>query len=92
MTRQEQVDLNYQSFLKALPDLIAEHGGKFALMSDGEIIDFYETVGDAYLAGSKIYGDGKFSIQEINGVPVNLGYFSYAFLHKKNAQDLRQGH
>ena len=76
--KQTQVDINYQAFEKKLPELIVTHRGKFALMRDGEIIEFFDTARDAYVAGQKILSDSVFSIQEIVETPIDLGFFSYA--------------
>jgi len=81
MSNQEsnQIDINYAAFEKKLPGLLPVHRGKFALMRDGEIVEFFDTVRDAYIAGQKIFEKDKiFSIQEVVEIPVNLGFFSYA--------------
>ncbi len=74
----DQVEVNYAAFEKMLPDLVTTHRGKFALMRNGEIIEFYDTIRDAYLTGQKLYEDKLFSVQEIVETPVDLGFFSYA--------------
>ena len=73
-----QVERNYEVFRAQLPELLVRHCGKFALMRDGEIIDFFETAMGAYTAGKKDFGLGGFSIQEIVDKVVDLGYFSHA--------------
>ncbi len=76
---QEQIEINYKAFQEKLPDLIKSHPGKLALMHDGEVVAFFDTMADAYTAGKKIYKeDESFSIQEVINVPINLGFFSYA--------------
>ncbi len=76
---QEQVDRNYAAFTKRLPELIAEHPGKFALMKDEEIVELFDTARDALVAGEKLYGkDALFSVQQITGAAVDLGFFSHA--------------
>jgi hypothetical protein len=75
----EQIDKNYAAFQEKLPELLKTHPGKFALMRDAEIIAFFDTASDAYVAASKLLKeDQPFSIQEVVGGPINLGYFSYA--------------
>ncbi len=77
--QKKQVEINFQAFEKKLPELLPAYRGKFALMRDGEIIDFFDTASDAYIAGKKIYEkDQLFSIQEVLDMPVNLGIYSYA--------------
>ncbi|HEY3233889.1 MAG TPA: hypothetical protein VGJ84_04200 [Polyangiaceae bacterium] len=76
--RREVARKNYEEFSKKLPELLPAHRGKFAVMRDGEVIEFFDTAGDAYLAGQKLYPDGGFSVQEVTDVPVDLGFFSHA--------------
>ena len=76
--RREIARKNYEAFSKKLPELLPAHRGKFALMRDGEVTEFFDTAGDAYLAGQKLYPDGAFSVQEVTDVPVDLGFFSHA--------------
>ena len=74
----QQIETNYKAFEKKLPGLLPGYRGKFALMRDGEIVEFFDTAGDAYVAGKKIFETDKlFSIQEIIETPVDLGFFSY---------------
>jgi hypothetical protein len=75
----EQIDLNYQAFQQQLPTLVTSHPGKFALMRDGQIIEFFDTARDAYVAGQRLFEQDKlFSIQEVTETPVDLGFFSHA--------------
>ena len=73
-----QVERNYEAFRAKLPKLLPTYGGKFALLKDGEIVDFFDTAKDAYTVGSKEFGIGGFSIQEIVDRILDLGYFSHA--------------
>jgi len=75
----QQIETNYKSFEEKLPSLMASHRGKFALMRDGEIIEFFDTARDAYLAGMKLFEkDQLFSVQEVIETPADLGFFSHA--------------
>ena len=65
-----QVEQNYEVFVERLPSLVMHHSGKFALMHNKEIIGFLDTAGDARWIGIRLYGEGKFSIQEVTGVPI----------------------
>jgi hypothetical protein len=76
--RREVARKNYEAFSKKLPEFLQAHRGKFALMRDGEVSEFFDTPGDAYLAGQKLYADGRFSVQEVTDAPVDLGFFSHA--------------
>ena len=75
---QQTIDKNYEAFKQKLPSIIAAHAGKFALMRNQEIVDFFDTDRDAVVAGNALYNDGEFTVQEVTQTPVNLGYFSYA--------------
>jgi hypothetical protein len=79
-----QADRNFEAFQKKLPDLLAAHAGKFALMHDGEIVDFFDTVTDAVKFGHAQFGDANFSVQEVTSQNVNLGFYSYALHHAAN--------
>lgn len=77
--RQDQhIRQNYDAFLAQLPQLVVTHRGKFALMHDGTIREFFDTARDAYAAGQQLFPDGLFSIQEVTETPVDLGFFSHA--------------
>lgn len=73
-----QVEKNYATFKKQLPELVIKHRGKFALMHDGEIVEFFDTARDAFITGQKLFEINGFSVQEITDVPIDLGYFSHA--------------
>lgn len=72
------VRANYEAFLKLLPALLEEREGKFALMRNLEVVDFYDTANDAFLAGHRLFADGRFSIQEVTSTALDLGFYSHA--------------
>jgi hypothetical protein len=75
----QQVEINFRAFQEKLPAIAETQRGKFALMRDGEIIEYFDTARDAYVAGQKIFReDSIFSIQEVIDTPVDLGFFSHA--------------
>lgn len=78
MDSKEQVKKNYEAFRQMLPNLLAGQKGKFALMHDGEVVEFFDTARDAFITGQKLYSDNLFSVQEVVEIPVDLGYFSHA--------------
>jgi hypothetical protein len=79
-----QVEINYQAFEKKLPSLIPDYRGKFALMRNEEIIEFFDTARDAYFAGKKIFEKDKlFSVQQVVDTPIDLGFFSHAIPQRK---------
>jgi hypothetical protein len=77
-SHQAKVDRNFEAFTKRLPELLQSHPGKFAVLHDGEVIDFFDTLGDAVKFGHAQFGEANFSVQEITRQGVNLGFHSYA--------------
>lgn len=73
-----QVERNYQAFLQQLSSLLATHKGKFSLMRDGNVVEFFDTARDAYIAGQRLFQDRLFSVQEVTDTPVDLGFYSHA--------------
>ena len=77
-SNQTEVKRNYDAFMRQLPQLLATHRGKFALMRDEKVVEFFDTSADAYRAGQKLFPDLRFSIQQVIDGPVDLGFFSHA--------------
>jgi hypothetical protein len=75
----QQIERSYRAFQEQLPSLIATPRGKFALMRDGQVIEFFDTARDAYVTGQRLFQQDKlFSVQEVTETPVDLGFFSHA--------------
>lgn len=74
----KEIKNNYETFQKVLPQIIDCHRGTFALMKDGEIIDYYSTAIDAERAGYGAYKNGMFSVQKVDDSLINLGVFTDA--------------
>lgn len=80
-----EVDRNFVAFRAILPQLLKTHLGKFAVMRRGEIVEFFDTLGDAARFARERFGeDGGFSIQEVTSQNVNLGAHAYAMQHVSN--------
>src|SRR5271165_2313425 len=77
-SNESEVKRNFEAFQRQLPELLKTRRGKFALMHEGEISEFFDTAGDAYKVVLKNYGQGKFSIQEVTDAAVDLGFFTHA--------------
>jgi hypothetical protein len=77
-TKQEEVDRNFAFFQQELPRLVMQHAGKFALIRDCKITGYYDTASDAHIAGTQLYNDGLFSIQQVTKEIGDLGFFSHA--------------
>jgi hypothetical protein len=78
MAEQNEIDKNYEAFRQKLPELLVTHAGKFALMRDAEIVEFFDTVRDAFVTGQKLFSDQRFSVQEVTDAAIDLGFFSHA--------------
>ncbi len=76
--KQKEVDRNFEVFSARLNQFMPLHANKFALMRDGEVVEFYSNWHDAWKTGNKFYDDALFSIQKVTKTPVDLGYFSHA--------------
>jgi hypothetical protein len=77
-TKQEEVDRNFDFFQRQLRQLLPAQVGKFALIRDCQIIDFFDTAQDANTAGTQLYPDGLFSIQKVTDEIGDLGFYSHA--------------
>ncbi|MBC6437531.1 MAG: hypothetical protein GDA52_05215 [Rhodobacteraceae bacterium] len=75
-----EVQKNFAAFQKLLPEKMKLHAGKFALMSDGALIDIYDTWQDAYRTGHRFFGADRFSIQQFETRPADLGFWSHAII------------
>lgn len=75
---QQQIEHNYEAFTQKLPELLLTHRGQFALMRYGRIVEFFDTMRDAYVAGQQLFDqDHLFSVQEVSDTAVDLGFFSH---------------
>ena len=77
-SRQEIVDRNFESFQKELPELLKTHRGKYALIRDEKVVEFFDSVRDALIYGRDNFSDEAYSVQKVTDTPEDLGYFSYA--------------
>lgn len=76
--RQDEIDRNLAFFIQQLPSIPPELAGKFAIIRHQEIIGYYDTAADAISSATKLYQDGIYSIQQVTGSAVNLGFYSHA--------------
>jgi hypothetical protein len=76
--QREEVDRNYDAFMRVLGSILAKHRDQNALMKDGRIVGYFDKPGDAYRAGLERFPDGIFSIQEVTDEPIHLGFWSNA--------------
>ena len=78
VTQQQEVDRNYEAFLKLLPSIINTHRNQYALMQDGKVVGYYSTSRDAITTANRFLEGKPFSIQRVTDGSVDLGYFSHA--------------
>jgi hypothetical protein len=74
----DEIDRNFEYFQTVVSDLLAERLGQFALLKSQKIIDFFKIASLAATAGYKLSPDGMFSVQEVIGTPLDLGFYSHA--------------
>lgn len=76
---QLEIERNYSRFREILPQILAEHRGQYALMREGEIVQYFPTAQLADLAGMQQYGEsGSYSVQEVSEVVQQSGAFVHA--------------
>ena len=79
--QKQQVDLNYDAFVRMLGGILADHRDELALMRDGEIVGYFDEPGAANRAGVEMFPDEIFSIQEVTDEPIDLGFWSHVASH-----------
>ena len=57
---------NFTAFKEILPELVKTHAGMFALMRDGQIVQFFPSNDDASDHGEETFDDGVFSVLEVS--------------------------
>lgn len=76
---QEEIDRNFEAFQRLVPALADAQAGRFALMRDCKIIEFFDTARDAFAAGNRLYSEDRlFSVQEVDMAAIDLGFHSHA--------------
>jgi hypothetical protein len=72
-----EVDANYDYFLRHLGEFLTDHAGRYAVLKDRKVVDFFDQPGEAYRFARESIPDGVFSIQEVTDEPIDLGFFSH---------------
>ncbi len=72
----KEVEANFEYFQSKLPELMKNHYGQFALLHKRQIVEFFESENDALKIGKKDYGKGRFSVQQVSDICVDLGFQS----------------
>lgn len=79
MTSKEQViNKNFEAFQLLLPNLLQQHLGKYALLRDEKVVNFFDSIGDAVRYAKAQYDDDLYSVQLVTNEVEDLGYFSHA--------------
>src|SRR5947199_9047902 len=77
-SKQQVVSENFEAFEKQLPQLLQTHAGKYALLRDKKVVEFFVSVGDAVKYGRDNFPDGLYSVQLVAQEVVELLYFAHA--------------
>jgi hypothetical protein len=79
--QKQEVDQNYDAFVRMLSTILRQHKDQLALMRDGEVVGYYDTPRQALEAAARSFPDGIFSIQEVTDEPIDLGFWSHVAPH-----------
>ena len=75
--QRQEVDRNYDAFVRVLGTILPEHRDQLALMRDERIVGYYANPRDALHAATELFPDGIFSIQEVTDEAIDLGFWSH---------------
>jgi len=73
-----ELRLNYDVFMRALPTLLADHDGEYALMRHGIVVAYFETPSGALRSGRAQYTDDLFFVQKVTSRAADFGWYSRA--------------
>jgi hypothetical protein len=73
-----EIDRNFEYFQSVVSNLLAQHRGQFALLKSQAIAGYFSSAAAATIEGHKRFPDDVFSVQEVIGVPLDLGFYSHA--------------
>ena len=62
-SKEQAVSENFEAFEKQLPKLLQTHAGKYALLRDKKVVEFFDSVGDAVKYGRDNFPDSLYSVQ-----------------------------
>lgn len=75
--QRQEVDHNYDAFVRMLGSILNEHRDELALMREGKVVGYFATPRQALLAAAEQFPDGIYSIQEVTDQPIDLGFWSH---------------
>lgn len=65
MARETTLEENYEAFLGQLPELLKTHEGHVAVIHNGEVVDFFDSMERAVYVGNARFGPENFIAQKI---------------------------
>ena len=74
--KEQATHASFEAFQKCLPDLMARHAGKFALIRSGRIVEFFDTPRDALIFARVQYKDDLYCVQETTGQVADPGWLT----------------
>ncbi len=80
MRTNTEVDNNFVYFKTKLAELKRTHFKEFVLLHKEQVISFFESENDVISIGTKDYGEGCFSVQQVMDAKIDLGYQSYVII------------
>ena len=75
--QKQQVDQNYDAFMRVLGGILEAHRDQLALMRDGKIVGFFDSPRAALQAADTMFPDEIFSLQDVTDEPIDLGFWSH---------------
>lgn len=76
--KERAISENYDAFEAMLPLLLEEHEGQYVLLRDRDVVAFYSSASEAHLTGKEQFPDDRFSVQRVERMAIDLGFYSYA--------------
>lgn len=76
VNQEREIEENFLFFQTAVPSLIADHSGEFALLRHKRIVSLFPTAALAAAAGHQKFSDSVFSVQRVIDKPYDLGFLS----------------
>ena len=74
----DEIGANFDYFQRTLATHLRAHAGQFALLKGRRVYGFFDSVGEADLAGWRQFSDRLYSIQQVTPEPVDLGLYADA--------------
>ncbi len=77
---------NCRALESMTPSEFSENKGKFAVIVDGKIREFFATLMEAATKSGLKYPNGSFSIQRVERLPATVGFIDCADYPRKNTR------